>query len=52
MNIDLAVLYVAGPGMDKASCTYKNLLTNQDQTFTADYKVHAVNHSPGLSYSF
>ena len=51
-SIDLAVLYVAGLGMDNASCTYKNLLTNQDHIFTADYKVHAVNPSLGVSYSF
>lgn len=51
-SIDLAVLYVAGLGEDNASCTYKNLLTQQDQTFTADYKVHSVCPSLGLSYSF
>ena len=51
-SIDLAVLYVAGLGRDNAYCTYKNLLTGQDQTFTADYKVHSVCPSLGLSYSF
>lgn len=40
-SIDASLLYVAGLGVDGASCTYSDLLLKRDMTFTADYKVHA-----------
>lgn len=51
-SIDFSFLYVAGLGEDNASCTYKDLLTGKDVTFTADYKVKAVIPSLGFSFSF
>lgn len=65
LAIDLAALYVAGTGADNVSCTYPDLLAaklNQmvppavqlplQQTFTADYRVHAWVLSLGVGYSF
>jgi long-chain fatty acid transport protein len=51
-SIDVACLYVAGTGMDGASCKYKDLLLGQEVDFTADYSLHAVIPTIGLSYSF
>jgi long-chain fatty acid transport protein len=58
-SIDLAFLYVAGLGVDGATGQYDDFimkrLTSQTeylQNFTADYKVHALIPSIGLSYSF
>lgn len=51
-SIDVSVLYVAGLGRDGASCSYKNLITSQTETFTADYKVNALSPSIGFNYSF
>lgn len=52
LSIDMSFLYVAGLGRDNASCTYKNLVTGQNQTFTADYKVSAIIPSIGLGFNF
>lgn len=51
-SIDFAFLYVAGLGEENASCSYKNFITGADETFTADYKVHAFIPSIGCSFSF
>ena len=51
-SIDASLLYVAGLGVDGASCTYSDLLLKRDMTFTADYKVHAWNPSIGFRVSF
>lgn len=60
LSIDVAFLYVAGLGVDDASCTYDDLVSKvmpqlqlpETQTFTADYKLHALTPSIGISYSF
>lgn len=52
LSIDVSFLYVAGLGRDNASCSYKNLVTGQTQTFTADYKVSAIIPSIGLGFNF
>jgi len=69
LSIDVAFMYVAGTGIDNASCEYDDLLGKQmyqilgDETaqklgfkptgtFTADYKLHALMPSIGVSYSF
>lgn len=63
-SIDFGMLYVAGLGVDNASVTYNDMLANvintqlgkpvvsPTQTFTADYKVHAVIPSIGVSFTF
>lgn len=62
-SIDCGFMYVAGLGVDNASCSYPDLLAaklNQmagtqlplQQTFTADYHVHAFIPSIGLRYAF
>lgn len=62
-SIDFGLMYVAGLGVDNASCSYPDLLAaklNQSlgtseplmHTFTADYKVHAFIPSVGLRYAF
>ncbi len=51
-SIDVAFMYVAGLGKDNASCSYKNLVTGAEETFVADYKVHALIPSIGFSFSF
>lgn len=51
-TIDASLLYVAGLGKDGASVTYDDLLLGRQQTFTADYKVHAWNPSIGLAFNF
>ncbi len=50
--IDFSLLYVAGLGKDNATCTYADLLLQTQQTFTADYKVHAWNPSLGVRFAF
>lgn len=60
LSIDLSVLYVAGLGRDGAKCEYVDLLAAKLQnpalpalrTFQADYRVHAVSPSLGISYTF
>lgn len=51
-SIDASLLYVAGLKRDNASCSYTDVLTGQDNVFTADYKVHAVNPAIGVTFSF
>ncbi len=51
-SIDASLLYVAGLGVDNASCTYKDLLLNKEAIFTANYKVHAWNPSIGFRLNF
>lgn len=63
--IDFGMMYIAGLGVDNASCSYPDLLAAKlnaqlpaaaqlpvVKTFTADYKVHAFIPSIGLRYSF
>lgn len=60
LSIDAAFVYVAGLGADNVSCDYIDLLAAKvpalglpsQRTFTADYRVHALIPSIGLSYSF
>lgn len=60
LSIDLSVLYVAGLGCDGAKGDYVDLLAAKMQNpaipvnrvFEADYRVHAVVPSLGISYSF
>lgn len=52
LGINVGLLYVAGLGEDNVSYTTKNVLTGQDETFTANYKLHAFTASVGFSYSF
>ncbi len=65
LDIDIAMMYVAGLGKDNATCSYPDLLasklnkllpeTNQlpvSKTFTADYKCHAFIPSLGVRYNF
>ncbi|MDE6120651.1 MAG: outer membrane protein transport protein, partial [Muribaculaceae bacterium] len=50
--IDATLQYVAGVGTDGRTCVYKDLLTNNDRIFRADYSVYAWNPSIGLRFSF
>lgn len=63
LSIDLGFMYVAGLGVDDASCTTPDLLAIKlaqnpglniptTTTFTADYSLHAFIPSVGLRYSF
>lgn len=52
LSIDASFLYVAGLGADNRSCSYTDMLTGQEERFTADYKVNAVIPSIGVTYSF
>lgn len=60
LSFDLSLLYVAGLGRDGAKCEYIDLLAAKLQnpaipamrTFEADYRVHAVVPSLGISYTF
>lgn len=52
LSIDASFLYVAGLGADNRSCAYTDMLTGQQERFTADYKVNAVIPSIGVTYSF
>ena len=59
-SIDFAFMYIAGVGLDNASCTYPDLLAAKfpalglpvEKTFTADYRLHAFSPSIGVSYKF
>lgn len=51
-SIDASLLYVAGLGVDNASCSYADLLAGKENTFTADYKVHAWTPSIGMTLRF
>lgn len=51
-SIDASLLYVAGLGVDNASITTADLLTQSPVSFSANYKVHAWSPSIGLSYRF
>lgn len=52
VGINAGFMYIAGLGEDNASYTSKNLLTQQDETFTANYKLHALVGSIGVSVNF
>jgi long-chain fatty acid transport protein len=52
MSIDASLLYVAGLGADNRTCAYRDMVTGQDRTFTADYRLHAVVPSIGISFNF
>jgi long-chain fatty acid transport protein len=52
LSINASLMYVAGLGRDGAQCEYKNLATGTTETFVADYNVHAVNPSIGVTLSF
>lgn len=52
LGINAAFMYIAGLGVDNASYTSTNILTGQSETFTADYRLHALVGSVGLSLSF
>lgn len=59
LSIDLSVLYVHGTGIKDARCTYEDNLAQMipalgspEKTFSADYKLHAISGSLGISYSF
>lgn len=51
-GINAAFMYIHGCGVNDASYTSTNVLTKQPDKFTADYKLHAVCGSIGVSYSF
>jgi long-chain fatty acid transport protein len=55
LSINAAFMYVAGLGKDGASCSYTavNPLTGtaEQKTFTADYRVHALIPSIGLTFT-
>lgn len=60
LGIDVSFMYVAGQGRKDASCTYPDLLAASmpvlglpaEQTFRADYHVHAFTPSIGIRYAF
>lgn len=52
LSVDVAFLYVAGTGEKGARGVYKDFISNTDREFVADYKVHALVPSIGLSYAF
>lgn len=52
LSIDFSFMYVAGLGKDGASVGYKNFVTQRDETFKADYRVHAFVPAIGISYGF
>ncbi len=60
LSIDMSFMYVAGLGVNDAKCSYVDLLAARtpalqlpvQSTFTADYKVHALAPSIGVSYAF
>lgn len=60
LGIDVSFMYVAGLGRKDASCTYPDLLAASmpvlglpaEQTFRADYHVHAFTPSIGIGYAF
>lgn len=60
LGIDVSFMYVSGLGRKDASCTYPDLLAASmpvlglpaEQTFRADYHVHAFTPSIGIRYAF
>lgn len=52
LSIDFGFMYVAGMGKDNASCTYTDMLTQRQSTFTADYNLHAFVPSLGVSFTY
>lgn len=52
LGINAAFMYIAGMGVDNASYTSTNVLTGQPDKFTADYRLHALVGSVGLSIAF
>lgn len=52
LGVNLGVMYVAGLGVDNATYPEKNIFTGQTEPFTADYKLHSVSASLGLSLAF
>ena len=52
VGINAAFMYIHGCGVDNASYTSTNVLTGQPDKFTADYRLHAVCGSVGVSVSF
>ncbi|MDE6533817.1 MAG: outer membrane protein transport protein [Muribaculaceae bacterium] len=52
LGINAGFMYIAGTGEDNASYTSVNILTGQPETFTADYRLHALVGSIGVSLSF
>lgn len=52
LEINAGFMYVAGLGKDGASCDYNDPVTQTTQVFTADYKLHAIAPSLGISYRF
>lgn len=52
LSIDLAFMYIAGLGADNVSCPYDDLLLHKRLEFKADYRVHAIAPSIGVSFSF
>lgn len=60
LSIDVSCMYVVGLGRNDASCTYTDLLAAKmpilglpaQQTFKADYHLHAWSPSIGIRYSF
>lgn len=52
LGVNAAVMYVAGLGENNASYTTTNVLTQQPDKFTADYKVKSWIASVGISLSF
>lgn len=52
LSIDASFLYVAGLGANDRSCTYTDMITGEQQKFTADYKVNALIPAIGLTYNF
>lgn len=52
LGINAAFMYIAGCGINNASYTSANILTGSEETFTADYSLHALVGSVGISLSF
>ncbi len=52
LSIDASFMYVAGTGIDNARCSYTDIATGAEKTFTADYRVHAFAPAIGVSYAF
>jgi long-chain fatty acid transport protein len=52
LSINAAFMYVAGLGVDNATCSYANMLTGTSAHFTADYRVKAFIPSVGVSLNF
>lgn len=52
LSIDASFMYVHGCGVNNATGKYEDFILGKIQEFKADYKLHAVVPSIGLSYSF